>query len=65
MKANELRQLANSDLQAKITQFEENLFRLRCNLTIGQLEDSSAIRQARKDIARAKTILRQKDAEKS
>lgn len=57
MKAAEFRQLSEEDLIAKIKNLEENLFRLRCNKTIGQLEDTSALKQARKDVARAKTIL--------
>jgi len=57
MKINEFRQLSNEDLIAKISTLEENLFRLRCNKTIGQLEDTSVIKTARKDIARAKTVL--------
>ena len=57
MKINEFRQLSNDDLIDKISTLEENLFRLRCNKTIGQLEDTSVITTARKDIARAKTVL--------
>jgi len=57
MKVSEFRQLSKDDLKAKIVSFEENLFRLKCNKSIGQLEDTSAIGVARKDIARAKTIL--------
>lgn len=57
MKASELRQLSKEDLKAKIVSLEENLFRLRCNKSIGQLEDTSALKIASKDIARAKTVL--------
>ena len=57
MKVEELRQLSRVDLVAKISTLEENIFRLRCNKAIGQLEDTSVITKARKDIARAKTIL--------
>jgi large subunit ribosomal protein L29 len=57
MKISEFRQLSNEDLISKISTLEENLFRLRCNKTIGQLEDTSVIKTARKDIARAKTVL--------
>jgi large subunit ribosomal protein L29 len=57
MKASEFRQLSKDDLVAKVRSLEENLFRLRCNKSIGQLEDTSAIKAARKDIARAKTVL--------
>ncbi len=59
MKAADFRQLSEDDLKAKIKSLEENLFRLRCNKTIGQLEDTSALKLARKDIARAKTILKE------
>ena len=57
MKASELRQLSQEELGSKISSLEENLFRLRCNKIIGQLEDTSVIKKARQDIARAKTIL--------
>lgn len=60
MKASELRQLSSEELQLKVKSLEENLFRLRCNKTIGQLEDTSAMNKAKKDIARAKTILTEK-----
>ena len=59
MKAAELRQLSEDDLKSKVKSLEENLFRLKCNKTIGQLEDTSALKLARRDIARAKTILRE------
>ncbi len=57
MKISEFRQLSKDDLKAKIVSLEENLFRLKCNKSIGQLEDTSAISVARKDIARAKTVV--------
>ena len=57
MKIGELRRLSESELKAKVASLEENLFRLRCNKTIGQLQDTSTIRKARRDIARAKTAL--------
>ena len=60
MKASELRQLSSEELQLKVKSLEENLFRLRCNKTIGQLEDTSTITKSKKDVARAKTILTEK-----
>ena len=63
MKAQEFRQLSIADLQAKITGLQENLFRLRCNKTMGQLDDTSVIKGARQDIARAKTVLVEKTKE--
>jgi large subunit ribosomal protein L29 len=41
----------------------EELFRLRIRHTSGQLETSSALGRARKDIARIKTVLRQREAQ--
>lgn len=61
MKASEFRQLSEDDLKAKIKSLEENLFRLKCNKSIGQLEDTTTIKMARKDIARAKTVLNEQD----
>ena len=63
MKAGEFRQLSATDLQGKITSLEENLFRLNCNKTMGQLEDTSVIKKTRRDIARAQTVLREKKEE--
>ena len=60
MKASELRQLSSEELHLKVSSLQENLFRLRCNKTIGQLEDTSTIIKTRKSIARAKTILNEK-----
>ena len=60
MKAAELRQLSETELQAKVTELQENLFRLRCNKAVGQLEDGSVINIARKDIARTLTVLNEK-----
>ena len=59
MKTTELRALSSKELQGKISSMEENLFRLNCNKTLGQLEDTSAITKARRDVARAKTVLRE------
>jgi large subunit ribosomal protein L29 len=63
MKASELRQLSKQDLEAKISSLQENLFRLRCNKSIGLLEDTSAVRAARRDIARAMTVLNELSSE--
>ncbi|MDT8446225.1 MAG: 50S ribosomal protein L29 [bacterium] len=64
MKASELRGLSEAELQAKIVGLEENLFKLNCNKTLGQLEDTSAITKARRAIARAKTIKREFELKK-
>lgn len=58
-----LRNLADAELLKRIQEEEENLAHLRFQKVIGQLENPMRIGQIRKDIARIKTILRErKDA---
>lgn len=61
MKATELRGLSDEELKARIDGLKDELFNLRFQLATGQLENPMRIRQVRKDIARAKTILRQRE----
>jgi large subunit ribosomal protein L29 len=61
MKANELRSLTTEEIQNRIEQLKDELFNLRFQLATGQLENPMRIRQVRKDIARAKTILKQRE----
>lgn len=61
MKANELRNLSSEEITSRIDQLKDELFNLRFQLATGQLENPMRIRQVRKDIARAKTILKQRE----
>ncbi|MCL6444705.1 MAG: 50S ribosomal protein L29 [Alicyclobacillus sp.] len=61
MKANELRNLSSEEIENRIDQLKDELFNLRFQLATGQLENPMRIRQVRKDIARAKTILKQRE----
>jgi len=61
MKANELRNLTTAELEQKVAGFKEELFNLRFQLATGQLDNPTRIRDVRKDIARAKTVLRQRE----
>ncbi|CAM3561392.1 MULTISPECIES: 50S ribosomal protein L29 [Brevibacillus] len=61
MKANEYRNLTTAELEQNVVSLKEELFNLRFQLATGQLETTSRIKQVRKDIARAKTILRQRE----
>lgn len=61
MKANELRSLSSEEIEGRIDQLKDELFNLRFQLATGQLENPMRIRQVRKDIARAKTILKQRE----
>jgi len=60
MKASELKELNVDELSKKAEELSQELFNLKFHLHTGHLENSSRIAQVRKDIARAKTVLRQK-----
>jgi large subunit ribosomal protein L29 len=60
MKATELREIDADGLRAKVTEIEDELFRLRIRKAMGQLEKPVALRDARKNLARVKTVLRDK-----
>jgi large subunit ribosomal protein L29 len=62
MKAKELRDLSPEELQTKEKEFREEEFKLRFRHATGQLEKTDRLRKLRKDIARAKTIIREKEA---
>lgn len=61
MKASEIREMSVEELQTKLTELKEELFNLRFQLAVNQLENSSRIGAVRKDIARVSTILRQRE----
>ena len=60
MKANELRDLSAEELSRKAAELNQELFNLRFQLHTGHLENSARIPQVRREIARVKTVLRQK-----
>ncbi len=61
MKANELQELTVAELDAKISELTEERFRLRFRTATEQIDDTSKFRSLRRDIARIKTILRQRE----
>lgn len=61
MKASEIRELDRDELQRRLGTLREELFNLRFQLATGQLENTSRVRQVRKDIARILTILRERE----
>jgi large subunit ribosomal protein L29 len=63
MKAEEVRGLTADQLKDKLADLKKEQFNLRFQKATGQLEKSSRISEVRKDIARVKTIARQKAAE--
>lgn len=65
MKARELRQLTDEELLKKIHDFKDELFRLRFQAATGQLDNPMRIKEVRRSIARAKTILRERELQLS
>lgn len=61
MKANDLRNLTTAEIEQKIEGFKEELFNLRFQLATGQLDNPTRIRDVRKEIARAKTVIRERE----
>ena len=62
-KATELRDTAGEDLVARLESLKEELFNLRFQLATGQLDNSNRIREARHEIARILTVLRERELE--
>ncbi len=60
MKAAELRDLGAEELGVKERDLTDQLFRLRIQKSMGQLEAPAKIRSVRRDLARVKTFLRQR-----
>ena len=59
MTGEELRAMTREELQRKLDELYEELFNLRFQAATRQLSNTSRVRQVRRDIARAKTILRE------
>ena len=62
MKAAELRDLGVDELGVRVRDLTDQLFRLRIQKSMGQLEAPRKMRDMRRDLARVKTVLRQKTA---
>ena len=61
MKANELTAMTEEQLEEKVKELKTELFGLRFQLATGQLQNTMQIGEVKRDIARCKTILRQKE----
>ena len=60
MKANEIRSLSVSELEAKLVDLKKDLFMLRMQHATNHLDNPMKISAVRRDIARVKTVLREK-----
>jgi large subunit ribosomal protein L29 len=57
MKAEEIRALSSEEMQRKLTELKHELFNLRFQQEVGQLENPIKMKQTKRDIARIKTVL--------
>ena len=62
MKISEIREMTSEQLDAKLKELKEELFNLRFQLAINQLETTNRIGEVKKDIARVMTVLNDKNA---
>jgi len=60
MKPSKVREMGTDELQTKERELSEQLFRLRVQKSIGQLDNAVKLREIRRDIARVKTVLKEK-----
>jgi large subunit ribosomal protein L29 len=61
VKARELKEMSEAELRQKDKEITEELFNLKFQHATGQLENTSRLPQVRKDLARVKTLLREKE----
>ncbi len=61
MKAKEIRQMSGNELDGRLLELKTELFNLRFQLATGQLDNPLRIKSVRKDIARVKTILKERE----
>ena len=60
MKAQQYREMSHDELEGQLEEFKRHLFDLRAQAVTGKLENSKAMRNVRRDIARIKTIARRR-----
>jgi large subunit ribosomal protein L29 len=63
-KTTELRELPDEELTARIESAKEELFNLRFQLATGQLDNTARIKDLKRDVARAATLLREREIER-
>jgi large subunit ribosomal protein L29 len=65
MKAKEIRERSDDELQKTLGDLEEQLFKLRFQKSTGQIENPQKIREVRKDIARVQTVINERRPQES
>jgi large subunit ribosomal protein L29 len=64
MKARELKELTDDELRQKEKELTDQLFKIRFQHTLGQVENAMKLRNIRRDLARIKTILKEKETDR-
>ena len=62
MKVTEVRDLAVDELRQRAKELDDQLFRLRIQKSMGQVEAAQKLKTMRRDLARVKTVLREKES---
>ncbi len=65
MKASEMKKLSTAELETKLKDLKAELFNLRFQLAINQLDNPMRVSAVKKDIARVKTVLRENEINRS
>ncbi len=63
MKISKIKEMSSPELEKELSELKTELFKLRFNLATNNLDNPMQIKTVRKDIARVKTILRQRELE--
>ncbi len=61
MRAKEIREIADEQLQQRLKERQDDLMNFRMQLATGVVDNNRAAREARRDIARIKTVLRERE----
>ena len=65
MELNKMREMSEAELNAELLKMKKDLFNLRFQHVTGQLENPIKMRETKRDIARVKTIIREKELAKA
>ena len=65
MELNKMREMTDAELAAELEKMKKELFNLRFQHVTGQLENPVQMREVKKNLARVKTIMREKELEKA
>lgn len=63
MRPGELRDMTPEELEEKVAELKEKLFNLRFQKATGELDNTAELKKTKKDVARAKTIQREREME--